>query len=55
MNAIFEGRTYVTPQDVKDIGLDVLNHRVKPTFEAEAEEISSEQIVGRIFESVDVP
>jgi MoxR-like ATPase len=55
VNAMFEGRSYVTPQDVKDVGMDVLRHRVKPTYEAEAERISSDEIVRRIFERVDVP
>lgn len=53
--ALLEGRGYVTPQDVKSIGLDVLRHRVIPTYEAEAEEVSSEDIVRRIFETVHVP
>ncbi|MEZ4741854.1 MAG: AAA family ATPase [Bdellovibrionota bacterium] len=55
VNALIDGRTFVTPQDVKDVGIDVLRHRIKPTYEAEAEEISSEQIITRVFESVDVP
>jgi MoxR-like ATPase len=53
--AMLEGRGYVTPQDVKMIGLDVLRHRVIITYEAEAEEISSEQIVQKIFDSLVVP
>jgi MoxR-like ATPase len=53
--AFLQGRGYVTPQDVKTIGLDVLRHRVIVTYEAEAEEISSEDIVQRIFETVPVP
>jgi MoxR-like ATPase len=55
VNALLEGRTFVTPQDVKDVSLDILRHRIKPTYEAEAEEISAEQLVTRILESVDVP
>jgi len=55
VNALIEGRTFVTPQDIKDVGTDVLRHRIKPTYEAEAEEIAPEQIISRIFESVDVP
>jgi MoxR-like ATPase len=55
VNALLEGRTFVTPQDIKDVGLDVLRHRIKVTYEAEAENIATEQIIGRIFERVDVP
>lgn len=53
--ALLQGRAFVTPQDVKDIGLDVLRHRVITSFEAEAEEISSETIVSKIFEGLPVP
>lgn len=55
VNALFEGRSYVTPQDIKDIGYDILRHRIKPTYEAEAENIGSDEIINRIFERVDVP
>jgi len=54
-NALIEGRGYVTPQDVKSIALDVLRHRVILTYEAEAEEKSSEDIVEQILATVDVP
>ncbi|MBI2095056.1 MAG: AAA family ATPase [Candidatus Omnitrophica bacterium] len=53
--AFLKGRGYVVPDDVKAIGLDVLRHRVIPTYEAEAEEMSSEGIVGKVFEGVEVP
>ncbi len=53
--AFIQGRGYVTPQDVKSIGLDVLRHRVIITYEAEAEEMSPETIVSRIFDEVEVP
>jgi MoxR-like ATPase len=53
--AFLDGRGYVTPQDVKTIGVDVLRHRVTVTYEAEAEEISSEAIVQKIFASLKVP
>ncbi len=53
--AFMQGRGYVTPQDVKTIGMDVLRHRVIVTYEAEAEEITSEDIVRKIFETVAVP
>lgn len=53
--AFMQGRGYVTPQDVKTIGMDVLRHRVIVTYEAEAEQITSEDIVRKIFETVAVP
>lgn len=53
--ALVQGRGYVTPQDVKDIGMDVLRHRVIITYEAEAEEKTSEDIVKQIFDTVEVP
>ncbi len=49
------GRGYVTPQDVKDVALEVLRHRVVVSYEAEAEDITSDQIVSRILESLPVP
>ena len=54
-HAFMKGRGYVTPQDVKSIGMDVLRHRVFVTYEAEAEEINSENIIQRIFDEVPVP
>ena len=54
-HAFLQGRGYVTPQDVKSIALDVLRHRVITTFEAEADEVSSEKIVAHILETVAVP
>ena len=54
-NALLDGRTFVTPQDIKDIGHDVLRHRVKVTYEAEAENITSEDVISQIFDKVDVP
>lgn len=53
--AFIQGRGYVTPQDVKSIGIDVLRHRVIASYEAEAEEKTSEDIVKKIFEEVEVP
>ena len=53
--ALIQGRGYVTPQDVKSIGMDVLRHRVIISYEAEAEEKSSEDIIGQIFNTVEVP
>ena len=53
--AFLKGRGYVTPQDVKSIGMDVLRHRVTVTYEAEAEEKTSETIVTKIFNELPVP
>jgi MoxR-like ATPase len=53
--AFLEGRGYVTPQDVKEIALDVLRHRIMLTYEAEAEERSSESIVDEILNHIKVP
>jgi MoxR-like ATPase len=53
--AFLDGRGYVTPQDVKSIGYDVLRHRVTVTYEAEAEDISSENLLQRIFDHLKVP
>jgi MoxR-like ATPase len=53
--AFLKGRGYVTPQDVKTIGMDVLRHRVMITYEAEAEEKTSETIVQKIFDELPVP
>jgi MoxR-like ATPase len=53
--AFLDGRGYVTPQDVKSIGYDVLRHRVSITYEAEAEDISSEDLLQRIFDHLKVP
>ncbi len=53
--AFLDGRGYVTPQDVKSIGYDVLRHRVSVTYEAEAEEITSEELLKRLFDHLRVP
>ena len=53
--AFVQGRGYVTPQDIKNIGMDVLRHRVIVSYEAEAEEKTSEDIIKKIFEEVEVP
>jgi MoxR-like ATPase len=54
-HAFIRHRGFVTPEDVKAEGPDVLRHRLIRTYEAEAEEVSSDQIVKRIFEAVEVP
>ncbi len=53
--AFLQGRAYVTPQDVKTIAPWVLRHRIIPTYEAEAEDITTDHLIGRIFDSVPVP
>lgn len=53
--AFMEQRGYVTPEDVRTIAMDVLRHRIIPTFEAEAEDISAEDIVDKIMSKVQVP
>ena len=53
--AFLRGRGYVTPQDVKTIGMDVLRHRVAITYEAEAEDKTSETIIQKIFDELPVP
>ncbi len=53
--AFLKGRGYVTPQDVKSIGMDVLRHRVILTYEAEAEEMTSEKVIQNIFDNIEVP
>jgi len=54
-HAFLRRRGYVTPDDVRALGLDVLRHRVILTYEAEAENITSEDVVRRIFDTVEVP
>ena len=55
VHAFMAGRPYVTPQDVKTIGPDVLRHRVLISYEAEAQELDSDDLVRDIFNTVDVP
>jgi MoxR-like ATPase len=54
-HAFISGRGYVTPQDVKSIGADVLRHRIIVSYEAEAENVTSETIIERIFTGLPVP
>ncbi|MFN8627211.1 MAG: AAA family ATPase [Candidatus Binatia bacterium] len=54
-HALLQGRGYVTPQDVKSIGHDILRHRVIVTYEAEAEDVDADAIVKRVFDGVPVP
>ncbi|MCP4649708.1 MAG: MoxR family ATPase [PVC group bacterium] len=54
-HAFLQGRGYVTPQDIKSIGMDVLRHRVIVTYEAEADDVTSEDIINKVFDTVVVP
>ena len=54
-NAMLNGRAYATPQDVKEIAYDVLRHRIILTYEAEAEEITSEDLIAKILDTIPVP
>lgn len=54
-HAFVQGRGYVTPQDVKSIGMDVMRHRVIVSYEAEAEGLRSEDILKKVFDQVEVP
>ena len=54
-HAYMEGRAYVIPDDIKTIGKDVLRHRIVLSYEAEAEEIKSEEIISRILDEIEVP
>lgn len=54
-HAFLRGRGYITPEDIKAIGPDVLRHRIIVTYEAEAEEKTSDDIVRKIFDTIEVP
>ncbi len=54
-NALLDHRGYVSPEDIKEIGKDVLRHRIILTYEAEAENITPEDIVDRIFDEIEIP
>jgi MoxR-like ATPase len=54
-HAFVKGRGYVFPEDVKAIGLDVLRHRIILSYEAEAEEVTTESVISRIFDAVQAP
>lgn len=55
VTAFLSGRAYITPQDIKIVGPDVLRHRIILSFEAEAEDICSDDIIRTVFDSVEVP
>jgi len=54
-HAFLRHRGYVTPDDIKAVGLDVLRHRVLLTYEAQAEEVAAEQVISRVFDTVEAP
>jgi MoxR-like ATPase len=54
-HAFLKGRGYITPEDVKAIGHDVLRHRIIVTYEAEAEEKTADDIVQKVFDTIEVP
>ncbi len=54
-HAFLKGRGYVTPQDVKSVGKDVLRHRVIVNYEAEAEDLTAEDLIQKIFDQIEVP
>ena len=53
--AFIERRGYITPEDIRYVGSDVLRHRVILTYEAEAEELTADDIIQRLFEVIEVP
>ena len=53
--AFTKSRGYITPEDVRYIGADVLRHRIILTYEAEAEELTTEEVINRLFEKIEVP
>tara|TARA_B100001123_G_scaffold443000_1_gene587898 strand:- start:4116 stop:4706 length:591 start_codon:yes stop_codon:yes gene_type:complete len=54
-HAFLKRRGYVTPEDVRSVGLDVLRHRVLLTYEAEAEEVTADDVVNKVLNSIEVP
>ena len=53
--AFLKGRAYVTPQDIKTVAPDVLRHRIILTYEAEAEDVTADQVVASILDSIELP
>ena len=54
-HAFLKGRGFASPEDVKAVGPDVLRHRLILSFEAEAESVTSEEVIQRVFDAVEVP
>lgn len=55
VHALLQGRSFVIPQDIKDIGLDILRHRIILSYEAQADNVSQDECISEIFDGVDVP
>lgn len=55
IRAFMEGRNFVTPEDIKEVAYPVLRHRIIPSFEAEAEKVSTDRIIGELLNRVEVP
>ena len=55
VQAFLSGRSYVTPQDVKSVGPDILRHRILISYEAEAQDLTSDDLLREVFNTVDVP
>jgi MoxR-like ATPase len=55
VHALLQGRSFVIPQDIKDIGEDILRHRILLSYEAQADGVTSEDCICQIFDGVDVP
>jgi MoxR-like ATPase len=53
--AFLAGRGFVTPQDIKSLGFDVLRHRVIVSYEAEAQGMAADDVIRRVFDRIDVP
>ena len=54
-HAFLKHRGYVIPEDIKNVGLDVLRHRISLSYEAEADEVTVEDLIQQIFDKVEVP
>jgi MoxR-like ATPase len=54
-HAFIRGRGYVTPEDIKSVAFDVLRHRIILTYEAEAEDVTTEQLIQRVLDTIEVP
>ena len=54
-HAFVRGRGYVTPEDIKSVAFDVMRHRIILSYEAEAEDVTTEQIIQRVLDTIEVP
>ena len=55
VKAFLSKRSYVIPEDIKSVATSILRHRIIPSYEAEAEEMTSDHIIQRIFETIPIP